>query len=101
MFISFYKREFSDANIDQIKQRLTSVKWESILHSNSANSAKDDYEFDVFLKTFTDIYEECIPCRKKVFHSKKEPKSPWITKGLLKSIKGTNCLKKTCDIAHV
>ena len=73
-----YKRVYSDANIAKLKQRLTSVNWESILHSDSAN---DDYE--VFLKTFTDIYDECIPCKKKVLHRKKEPISPWITKGLL------------------
>ena len=84
-----YKRVFSDANIAKLKQRLTRVNWKSILHGNSAN---DDYE--VFLKTFTDIYDECIPCKKAVFRRKKEPKSRWITKGLLKSINTKNKLHK-------
>ena len=87
-----FKRVFSDANIAKLKQRLTSVIWESILRGNSANN---DYE--VFLKTFTDIYDKCMPCKKTVFCRKKEPKSPWITKGLLKSIntKKKNCIKNT------
>ena len=75
---------FIEAYIDKLKQRLTSGNWESILH----DSTNDNYE--AFLKTFTDIYDEFIPCKKKVFQRRKELKSPWTMKGLLKSITHTH-----------
>ena len=40
------------------------------------------------------MYDECIPLKKCIVNKKKEPLSPWITKGLLKSINKKNKLYK-------
>ena len=63
------------------------VNWCDILDGNNAD---DDY--NRFIVTFDDLYNECIPLKKIKSNRKKEPMSPWITKGLLKSINKKNKL---------
>ena len=46
------------------------------------------------MKHFNQLYNECIPLRKCSSKKKKYPQSPWITKGLLKSINTKNKLYK-------
>ena len=75
--------------INKFKQRLSDVKWQDVLNNNDAN---DDY--NKFVETFEIIYDECIPLKKCKVNKKKVPLSPWITKGLLKSINKKNKLYK-------
>ena len=75
--------------INKFKQRLSDVKWQDELNNNDAN---DDY--NKFVETFEIIYDECIPLKKCNVNEKKVPLSPWITKGLLKSINKKNKLYK-------
>ena len=82
-----YKRNHSDGNVSNLKQRLSNVKWNEILDNNDVN---DDY--DKLVDTFNTIYDECVPLKKCTFKRKKDPISPWITKGLLKSINKKNKL---------
>jgi hypothetical protein len=77
----YYKRIHSDDNIGLFKTKLSKVNWNHILDGNDPNQ-----DYNSFTKTFTDLYNECIPLKKCKFKDKKVPKSPWITKGLLKSI---------------
>ena len=42
------------------------------------------------------LYDECIPLRKIKPNKRKDPIYPWITKGLLNSIKTKNKLYKEC-----
>ena len=65
------------------------VNWCDILDGNNAD---DDY--NRFIVTSDDLYNECIPLKKINSNRKKEPMSPWITKGLLKSINKKNKLYK-------
>ena len=84
-----YKRIHTDDNIAKFKQRLIDVKWQEILDNNNAN---DDY--NKFIETFDTLYNECVPLKKCTNNRRKEPMSPWITKGLLKSINKKNKLYK-------
>ena len=84
-----YKRNHCNTNIDKLKQRLSKVKWHELLDNINVN---DDY--DKFIATFNTLYDECIPMKKCKTNRKKDPMSPWITKGLLKSINKKNTLYK-------
>jgi len=84
-----YKRNHTNDNITNLKQKLSGVKWKEILDNNNAD---DDY--NTFLKTFNTLYDECVPLKKCTGNKRKEPMSPWITKGLLKSINKKNLLYK-------
>ena len=84
-----YKRIHSDGNIAKFQQKLSDVKWQEILDNNDAN---DDY--NKFIEIFDTLYNECVPLKKCTNNRRKEPMSPWITKGLLKSINNKNKLYK-------
>ena len=84
-----YKRLLTDGNVSKLRHKLSNIEWDNVLQGDNVN---DDY--DIFLKTFTETYNDCIPTKKCVFNNRKEPKSPWITNGLLKSINTKNKLYK-------
>ena len=84
-----YKRNHSDHNISKFKQKLSDVTWHEILNNVDVN---DDY--NKFTETLNALYDECIPIKKCKINRKKHPISPWITKGLLKSINNKNKLYK-------
>ena len=84
-----YKRNHTNDNIANLKERLSGVKWQEILDNNNVD---DDY--NKFLETFNTVYNECVPLNKCTNNKRKEPISPWITKGLLKSINKKNQLYK-------
>ena len=46
------------------------------------------------LQKYINVYDECIPLIKSKINRKTIPQSPWITKGLLKSINVKNKLYK-------
>ena len=84
-----YKRIHSDDHVAKFKNSLSSVNWSGILNGVDANS-----DYDNFIKKFTEVYDECIPLKKSKINRKTIPQSPWITKGLLKSINVKNRLYK-------
>ena len=68
---------------------MSNVKWQDILKNNNVND-----EYDAFTETFKSLYDECIPPKECMVNRRKVPLSPWITKGLLKSINKKNKLYK-------
>ena len=84
-----YKRIHSDDNVAKFKNSLSSVNWSEILNGVDSNT-----DYDNFIKKFTKVYDECIPLKKSKINRKTIPQSPWITKGLLKSINVQNKLYK-------
>ena len=46
------------------------------------------------MKTFNNLYDECIPLKKYKCNGTKEPRFPWISRGILKSINTKNMLYK-------
>ena len=86
-FEPIYKRSFSDGNINNLKQKLSS----EILGGRDA-----DEDYNKFIEVFMSLYDECIPLTKIKPNKRKDLIYPWITKGLLKSIKTKNKLYKEC-----
>ena len=84
-------RIHSDDNVAKFKNSPSSVNWSEILDGVDANS-----DYDNLIKQFTEVYDECecIPLKKSKINRKTIPQSPWITKGLLKSINVKNKLYK-------
>ena len=72
-----------------MKESMSSIKWAEILHGDSF-----DEDYNKVVSTITDIIDKCIPLRKFNRSRKKDPMSPWITKGLLRSINNKNNLYK-------
>ncbi len=84
-----YKRKHCETNLKKLKQNLAEIKWNEILDNNDVN-----HDYNKFTETVTKVYDDCIPLKKCTVKRKKDPLSPWITKGLLKSINKKNKLYK-------
>ena len=87
---SFYsKRNHNDHNIKRMKEKLSNINWQNELNNQDVN---DDY--GKFINMFNVVYDDCIPLKKYKCNNRKDPKFPWISKGLLKSINTKNKLYK-------
>ena len=86
-----YKRQYTEDNVEYLKRELAKVKWKEVLNGNNVN-----YDYDVFVRTFNNLHDKCIPLKKCTNKYKQEPRSPWITKCILKSINTKNKLYKKC-----
>lgn len=75
----FFKRNHSPGNINHLQQKLSNVNWYEELENEDANDS-----YNKFVKIFTVFYDECIPMKKYKCNNKKEPRFPWISRGLLK-----------------
>ena len=80
-----YKRKYTDDNISYFKQRLSQLNLDDVLHSSDA-----DCDYNNFIDKFKELHDQCIPLRKCNVNKRKVPQSPWITKGMLKSIQIKN-----------
>ena len=85
----FYKRNHSLDNINHLKQKFSNVNWHEELIDNNANDS-----YTKFINIFVKIYDECIPLKRYKCQNKTEPRFPWISKGLLKSVNTRNKLHK-------
>ena len=86
---AYYKRCHSDDNKSKFKQCLSNVRWGEVLDDIDVNQ-----DYNTFVTKFQELYDECIPLKKCTSKRKRDPKLPWITKGLLKSINHKNKLYK-------
>ena len=84
-----YKRTYTKDNISHLKQKLSQENWNDILHGIDA-----ECDYNMFIERFNKLYDECIPLKKYKVNRRKIPQSPWITKGILKSITTKNKLYK-------
>ena len=77
-----YKRCYSDDNISRLKKCLANVTWEKVLANVDA-----DQDYDTFISKVEELYNECIRLKNVILGKRKtDPKYPWITKGLVKSL---------------
>ena len=91
----YHKRCFTDDNIHKLTYKLSAINWDEVLNEDISSDANNMY--NLFLGQLNSSYNECIPLTKiKYKNSKSIPKSPWISKGLLKSINHKNKLYKSC-----
>ncbi len=83
-------RQYTCENVDKLKSELKTVEWGNICNSNDVNVS-----YTNFINKYNEIFERCVPLKKKKIHSQNStPKSPWISLALLKSIKRKNSLYK-------
>ena len=79
--IHITKREINDKSIAYFQTLLSIVDWKHVLNKNSSNNA-----YNEFLKIFWGLYNEAFP-KQKIKIKRKSFNSPWMTKGLVKSLK--------------
>ena len=83
------KRKININNISSLGTELSQTDWNNVLQSDSANES-----YNNFISKFTDLYNKHLPKVKTKINKRKDAK-PWITSGIIKSIKTRNKLYKT------
>ena len=79
-------RKFTIPKINKLKQKLELVNWSEVLVQNDVNTS-----YTKFIDVLKNALDECIPLERCKFDSyKHEPRNPWISKSLLKSINRKN-----------
>ena len=81
-------RKIKSQNIAALNIELNETKWEEVLTSNSAEDS-----YNNFITKFSDLYNKHLPVTNKKINKRQEAK-PWITSGIIKSIKTRNKLYK-------
>ena len=76
-------------NINTFRKCLSEINW-----SNRFNGLNVNNSYDIFINEYTKIFEACFPMERIKCKSLQNCNSPWITKGLLKSISKKNRLYK-------
>ncbi|KAJ8038637.1 hypothetical protein HOLleu_16116 [Holothuria leucospilota] len=84
--ITTFKRDTSISKVLNMKLELNSTDWQDVLGDNNAQSA-----YTTFHNKICDIFHRNCPMR-QIKHKKNLQKSPWITSGILKSIRRKNVL---------
>ena len=79
-------RDKSKTNLIKFQNQLNETVWENFPGYNDPKMA-----YDSFFNEFTSIYDSSFPL-KKIKSSKLNSRKPWVTNGLLKSIKRKNKL---------
>ena len=81
-------RIFNQDNEQKFTRKLAFTLWEELLTKNDANE-----NFDIFYLQFEKMYNECFPITCKTISSKRIER-PWLSNGLITSIKNKNKLFK-------
>ena len=81
-----YRKE-TDKNIRLLYSDLTQELWEDVYRESNVDKA-----YDIFLNRLLYYYEKNIPLAK--MKSRRKNKHPWITKGIMRSIKTRNKMYK-------
>ena len=82
-----YIGDFKNLNKENFQSDIKETKWDEILELNKGNV---DLSSKNFLKTFDSIIDKHLPLRKLTIQEKKLSQKPWITTGILNSIKNRN-----------
>ena len=81
-------RSFTEVNKQMFTRALSNVTWEEILTHDDVN-----VNFNLFFNTFSTIYDQHFPCKTKQISSKRI-NNPWISTGILNSMKTKNKMYK-------
>ena len=82
-------RIFNDANRSLFTRNLSYIDWEQLLSADE----NVNINFDRFYDTLRNIYNQCFPVTTKII-STRRIQNPWITAGLLTSIRHKSTLYK-------
>ena len=88
-------RHFTEENKQLFKRRLIDVEWERLLIEEDV-----DRNFDIFHEKIKELYQNHFPLKTKNV-SMKRIQNPWITTGLLNSIKRKNEMYKDLKLGNV
>ena len=80
-------RKFTPEKMQRLKEKLNSFNWAEVLVVNDPNRS-----FNNLMHILTNALNECIPLIKCKPNKKRQPRNPWITKSLLRSINRKNNL---------
>ena len=75
-------QSFSLRNVNNFVNAISATNWYHVLDEGDANVA-----FDMFYDTFKITYDACFPYVRIKNNKSKQNRAPWITSGILKSIK--------------
>ena len=78
--------DFKNLNKESFESDIKETKWDEILELKG----NVDLSSENFLKTFDSIIDKHLPLRKLTIQEKKLSQKPWITTGILNSIKNRN-----------
>ena len=79
---TYYTRDYNDLNIIKFQTKLSQVEWTRVLIGQDPNRL-----YDVFAEEYYRHFADCFPLKISKLNSCRKSKSPWITKGLLTSVK--------------
>ena len=88
-------RSFTEMNQQLFSRALSNVSWEEILIKPNVND-----NFKIFFETVSALYNKYFPIKKKQI-SQKRILNPWITSGILTSIRHKNKLYKEKKLGYV
>ena len=81
-------RVMNEENVKLFKEKLSDVNWPNVCSSEDVNIT-----YRQFLIKFQELYAECIPKKSiKKRKTRNTPKTPWMTKFLMKCIRRRNVL---------
>ena len=81
-------RTFTASKIDKLKGKLGSIDWAEVLAHIDVNVS-----YNNFIHVLKIALDECIPLKRCKFSSyRHEPRNPWVSKSLLRSINRKNNL---------
>ena len=84
-----YKRKINPRSREKFQTSLSAVDWTFVLENNDPQKA-----YTLFLAKYHNIYDKCFPL--SVCKSTYKNKKPWLSEGLMKSIKNKNKLYLKC-----
>ena len=89
-------RHITNDSRERFKRCLINISWENLLIDNN----DIDTNFNIFIEKFSQLYDKHFPIKNKKISSKRM-KTPWLTSGLLTSIKRKNNMFKELKLGRV
>ena len=83
----YWRRNTSEKNIRIFIGQVESVDWNSVVTASDANDC-----YSQFIQKLDSLYDACVPYKK--YKTKSTSASPWLSKGILKSIRRKHKLYK-------
>ena len=80
-------RQITDENLQKLNENLSQTDWNSVYTTNDPDMA-----YNKFIDTYLEKVDKCMPLKTCKFNKFKHKVEPWITKGLLKSLRTKNKL---------
>ncbi len=87
--LNSFTRDFSDKNLFKFRSCLSQVDWTGVVSGQDPNTT-----FDAFLSEYNKHFEKCFLVKTLKPNLPNKPRTPWISKGILVSVRKKNRLYK-------